>query len=259
LVAAINRGAPPTLLREKILNTITLSGYNIPRPGKDWKYGNVRERGALSAFMAQRGEQLLRSGNRATAARWEIASVMLASQDDVAFGTVGVLGRYLPATPGSPMYEPSALAPGIVRQLRGICERRLGADTRFYFEVYGLETIARHQLERKESVPPLLRKAYLYRLGVIVSKVALGSLSRQYFFLRRMIAVQRVWGLGAHYRMATDAMRTLTGWRGDLLSDINRGPKTARTAPLRWIQEASLLDPIGTGSPKAEEQSGGSG
>ncbi len=239
LVAAINRGAPPTLLREKILNTITLSGYDIPRPGEGWKYGNVRERRALSAFLAQRGEQLLRSGSRTTAARWEIASVMLASQDDVALGTVGVLGRYLPATPGSPMYEPSALPRDIVRKLRDICERRLSDDTRFYFRAYGLEALARKQLERKRSLPPGVRKAYLARLRAMIGKAARGSLSRQYFFLRRMIAVQRAWGLGTHYRMATEAVNALAGWRQALVP-ARKLPSASRKALLRWIREALL-------------------
>ncbi|MHB1767863.1 MAG: ligand-binding sensor domain-containing protein [Phycisphaerae bacterium] len=251
IVAAINHGAAPTLLREKILGTITLSGYSIPLAGRDWQYGNLRERRAIAAFMAWHGVQLLRSGNRTAAAQWEIASVMLSAQDDMALGTVGVLGRYLPATPGSPMYEPSALTQDIFRQLRGMCERRLSADTRFYFEVYGIETLARNQLDRKGPVPLGVRDAYLNRLKVMIGKAVRGSLSRQYFFLRRLIAVQRVWGMGDHYRMATDTMHALTGWRRALLSTA-KTPLANRDALLRWIQEASLLEPGSNSAPKEE-------
>jgi|GEM_PF-1114974 len=246
LVAGINSGDPPTLLRDKILSTITLSGYSSPAAGGDWKYGNLRERRGIAAFMALRGCQLLRSGNRAKAAQWEIASVMLAAQDDVAIGTVGVLGRYLPSHPGSPMYEPSALPSGIVQRLRILCEGRLGTDTGFYFKAYKLETLAREQLDRDGTVPPLVRNAYLARLKAMIGKAERGSLSRQYFFLRRVIAMQRVWSLGTHYRMATDTINALAGWRRALRLATNV-PLAGRNPPLRWIREASLgSDKTGT-------------
>jgi hypothetical protein len=239
IVAAINHGAAPTLLRKKILGTITLSGYSIPEAGGGWEYGSLRERRGIAAFMAWHGVQLLRSGNRAAAAQWETASVMLSAQDDVALGIVAVLGRYLPATPTSPMYEPSALPHSIVRELREMCESRLTGDTRFFFNVYKLETLPREQLHRRGNVPALVRNAYLARLHAMIGEAARGSLSRQYFFLQRVITILRIWGSGSHFRMTDATIRAINRWAQALLSS-GRAAGAERAAALRWVKEASL-------------------
>jgi hypothetical protein len=99
LVAAINSGADPTALRDRILTSLKLGQRYGRLNGKPWPYGPMYLRLAVGSAMYREAVAFDRAHHPRAARRWLRAAAILNAQDDVLTGPLMVL---------SPLVSPKA-------------------------------------------------------------------------------------------------------------------------------------------------------
>jgi hypothetical protein len=248
LVKALNNGANPVALHDKLLGALNLSlGYTVPK-GKKWKYGSLQQRTELVYLLTRNGVSLALHGHKNRGRRWLIAALLLSCQDDIERPWEATLNSWVrvPLVQGSASWNAEmrtshaaflALfsSPAQQRQLDKLFRLATQLDGGKFARNYN--ALFRARIAKTPGGRSAAVGAMVLHLRAAISEVP--SLYWRFALLREVLLLRRGLNLRGD-RLMSDAVKAiLNTWRGKIKADPNIS-RFEREALLRWIKEASI-------------------